>query len=264
MNEQKTFNHQSGRFVSCGDTELYLEELGPADAPTLLLLHGGMGSIEDFNPICPALADRFHLIGLDSRGHGRSRCGDRALSYAQLCSDLEKVVSSLALQAYGIIGFSDGGITACRFASTRPAGLHSLATIGSSWEMSEQDGAYGLYRNMTPQLWKRFFPASVKLQQALQPESDWTAFAAQVFSMWCDLSEQGHPGKLMKKIPFPFLAIRGEKDRLTSIESLVRLRQLTKKVHILNIPFADHVAFADEPAIVVSMIMTYLDTQNKR
>lgn len=40
--------------------------------PSLVLLHGYGSSLEEFGPVIPALKDRFTLLRLDFRGHGRS------------------------------------------------------------------------------------------------------------------------------------------------------------------------------------------------
>jgi hypothetical protein len=43
----------------------------------LLLLHGGLGSIEMFGPVLAKLAERRTVIGVDLQGHGRTPLGDR-------------------------------------------------------------------------------------------------------------------------------------------------------------------------------------------
>lgn len=265
MSIAEAFDHTRGRLVPCGEAELYVEEIGRPDAPTLILTHGGMGTIEDLNPICAHLAGDFRLIGFDARCHGASSVtGGAPLRYRALADDLGRLVECLGLEAYGILGFSDGGIAALRFAAGRPVGLQALAVIGASWEMDEEDGAYGMYKGMSPALWKRFFPKSVAMWRRLHPGEDWEAFAESAIGMWLDLGDDGYPGKLVRRIAIPFLAVRGEKDRLTSIESLVRLRAMTKKVRILNIPFADHAAFEDEPGVVASIALKYLESTSLR
>ena len=49
------FDHSSGRFITCRDAKIYVEEKGTPGLPVLVLLHGGFGNMEDFNPIVPAL-----------------------------------------------------------------------------------------------------------------------------------------------------------------------------------------------------------------
>ena len=45
----------------------------------LLLLHGGLGSVDMFAPIMPALAAKRQIIGIDLQGHGRTPLGSRPL-----------------------------------------------------------------------------------------------------------------------------------------------------------------------------------------
>jgi pimeloyl-ACP methyl ester carboxylesterase len=79
MTFQNAFHHATGHLVACGDAQIYVEEIGNSELPVLLMLHGGFGNIEDFNKIAPALSNRFRLIGIDSRGHGKSSLGTSTL-----------------------------------------------------------------------------------------------------------------------------------------------------------------------------------------
>lgn len=63
------------RFVTGGDgLRLCVAEYGDADAerPTVLLLHGYPDSKEVWSDVAVLLADRFHVVLYDVRGHGRS------------------------------------------------------------------------------------------------------------------------------------------------------------------------------------------------
>lgn len=54
-----------------GDVTLNVAE-GPATGPPLVLLHGVSRRWQDWVPLLPTLAARFHIYALDFRGHGRS------------------------------------------------------------------------------------------------------------------------------------------------------------------------------------------------
>jgi len=47
-------------------------EWGEPDAPTILLLHGGNQSAHSWDLVSLHLADRYHVLALDQRGHGDS------------------------------------------------------------------------------------------------------------------------------------------------------------------------------------------------
>lgn len=249
MSIRDRFDHRSGFFVASGDARIYVEEKGDPAAPALLLLHGGLGQMEDFNTITPALAGKFRLVGVDSRGHGRSTLGRNGLSYATLEDDLARIIDTLKLERFSILGFSDGGITACRYAARGDARLEKIVTVGASWEMSATDPAWELLSSMTARDWTEMFPESCADYQRLNPEPDFDRLVARAVEMWTDLGEGGYPGKRMAETAAPLLMVRGDLDPLTSLESMAGLQALRPDVHVLNIPFAEHAAFAESPEI---------------
>ncbi|AZM93193.1 MULTISPECIES: SDR family oxidoreductase [Streptomyces] len=60
------------RRVSTGGIELCVVELGETGRPTVLLVHGYPDSKEVWSEVAQRLADRFHVVLYDVRGHGRS------------------------------------------------------------------------------------------------------------------------------------------------------------------------------------------------
>ncbi|MFE1554889.1 SDR family oxidoreductase [Streptomyces sp. NPDC058734] len=60
------------RRVSTGGIELCVVELGETGRPTVLLVHGYPDSKEVWSEVVERLADRFHVVLYDVRGHGRS------------------------------------------------------------------------------------------------------------------------------------------------------------------------------------------------
>lgn len=60
------------RRVRTGGVELCVAELGDPHRPTVVLVHGYPDSKEVWSEVAPRLADRFHVVLYDVRGHGRS------------------------------------------------------------------------------------------------------------------------------------------------------------------------------------------------
>jgi NAD(P)-dependent dehydrogenase (short-subunit alcohol dehydrogenase family)/pimeloyl-ACP methyl ester carboxylesterase len=60
------------RRVRTGGIELCVAELGDPSAPTVVLVHGYPDSKEVWSEVAPRLAERFHVVLYDVRGHGRS------------------------------------------------------------------------------------------------------------------------------------------------------------------------------------------------
>ncbi|MEX0169130.1 SDR family oxidoreductase [Streptomyces sp. LMG1-1-1.1] len=60
------------RWVRTGGIELCVAELGDAERPTVLLVHGYPDSKEVWSEVATRLAEEFHVVLYDVRGHGRS------------------------------------------------------------------------------------------------------------------------------------------------------------------------------------------------
>ena len=93
---------------------LYWCEYGPADAPPLLVLHGGPGAHHDYLlPQFLRLAERHRLVFYDQRGGGRSReTGPADVTWQQLVQDLSHVVWERHVEPLTIVGYSWGALLA--------------------------------------------------------------------------------------------------------------------------------------------------------
>ncbi len=105
------FNHESGQYAIVDDARIYYEEIGNKEGPVLLLLHGGMNTMEVFNRLVTQLPEDFgfRVIAIDSRGHGKSTLGNKPLSYQLLQKEVEQVLAHLGIAELSILGYSNGG-----------------------------------------------------------------------------------------------------------------------------------------------------------
>ncbi|WP_028109273.1 2-succinyl-6-hydroxy-2,4-cyclohexadiene-1-carboxylate synthase [Ferrimonas futtsuensis] len=95
-----------------------------ADRPTLVLLHGFLGSAGDWQPVLPALEQHFHCLALDLPGHGDNRCPlTQGPGFDEVCIHLE---SQLPQAPFHLLGYSLGGRIALHLARRHPERLLSL------------------------------------------------------------------------------------------------------------------------------------------
>ena len=86
----------------------------------LLLLHGGLGSIDMFTPLLPTLANERQIIGVDLHGHGRTALGERPISLIDIGDDLAIVLERLGYEKVDVMGYSFGGGAGLRLAIQHP------------------------------------------------------------------------------------------------------------------------------------------------
>jgi pimeloyl-ACP methyl ester carboxylesterase len=173
----KIFDHNSGQYLQVDGAKIYYETSGKQDSPALLFLHGGFGNIEDFNTILPDLDKEFQIIGIDSRGQGKSTLGSKELTYEQIQKDVEHVLEHLNIDRFSIIGFSDGGIMAYRLAALTSMKIEKLVTIGARWHLKNIESTREIFLKVTGESWRKKFPATYDAYQKLNPEPDFNILA---------------------------------------------------------------------------------------
>ena len=70
-----------------GNLTLHIAEDGDSSAPPILLLHGITSSVDTWEWLVPTLAERFRVLRLDFRGHGRSDRAPEAYTTSGYVSD---------------------------------------------------------------------------------------------------------------------------------------------------------------------------------
>jgi 3-oxoadipate enol-lactonase len=101
-----------GRYVDLpGRGTTFVRELpGPAGAPTVLLLHGWTASADlNFFPVYRALGERYHVLTIDHRGHGRGIRSRRPFRITDCADDAAALLSVLGTGPVIAVGYSMGG-----------------------------------------------------------------------------------------------------------------------------------------------------------
>ena len=130
---------------------LWYDERGSGDP--LVLLHGGIGGSEMFDPILDTLAAGRRVIAVDLPGHGHTASPGRPLRYEDMADQIAGLIRHLGLDQADLMGLSLGGGVALRTAIQHPALIRRLIVVSAPFR---QDG---------------WFPEVVAGQSALGPEA---------------------------------------------------------------------------------------------
>ena len=119
-------------------TALHYEIAGPPDAPPLIL-SGSLGAdLSMWEPQLP-LADRFRVIRVDTRGHGRSPAPAGPYTVADLGGDVLQLMDALALERVAFAGVSLGAMIGLWISSMAPQRLTGLVSICSAAHVPNGD-----------------------------------------------------------------------------------------------------------------------------
>lgn len=112
------------------DIKLYYQEEGNGEP--LILLHGNGEDSFYFKNQIDYFQSRYHVIALDTRGHGKSPRGDAPFTIEQFSCDLYNFMQMHQILNAVILGFSDGANIAMKFAMKHPDMVKALILNGGN------------------------------------------------------------------------------------------------------------------------------------
>ncbi len=134
------------RFTTVQGHRVFYREAGPADAPTVVLLHGYPTSSRMFRHLLPALADRFHVIAPDHLGFGQSAtppAADFDYTFDALAEVTEDLLGQLGVDRYAVYVQDYGAPIGWRLALRSPDAITAI--------VSQNGNAYD--EGFVPEFW---------------------------------------------------------------------------------------------------------------
>jgi pimeloyl-ACP methyl ester carboxylesterase len=210
-------------YVEAGGVNYYYEVHGRGEP--LLLLHGGLGSIEMFSPVLPALTKSRQVIGVDLYGHGRTALTDREMNLIEMADDMAVLVKKLGYRQVDVLGYSMGGGVAFRFAVEHPEMVRRLVLVSAGFA---QDGFYPEMLPMQAQVGSQMADAMkdtpmYKSYAAVAPKRE--DFPKLLDRMGALMRKPYDWSEDVKKLTMPTMLIYGDSDMYRP-EHIVKFYQL--------------------------------------
>lgn len=185
-------------YADVNGVHLYYQRHGMGEGRPLVLLHGGLGAIETFGRLLPALGRGRELIAVDLQGHGRTADVDRPLDVRFMADDVAALLRHLGVPRADVMGYSMGGKVALQTAIRHPDVVDRLVVVSAPFrrdgfyaeslaqqahfgaalaEMMKQTPMYQLYASIAPR--PEDFPRLLsKIGEALKADFDYSAEVA--------------------------------------------------------------------------------------
>ncbi len=107
-------------------TSLHFKEYGQGEP--LLILHGFMGSLDNWHSFATQFGAKYHVYNLDQRNHGKSPHREFH-SIPLMVADLKQFIGENKLSKVSLIGHSMGGKVAMEFALRYPELVNKLIIV---------------------------------------------------------------------------------------------------------------------------------------
>lgn len=115
----------------------------------LVLIHGGLGTVEMFGPNIALLAEGRRVIGVDLQGHGGTGPLGRPMTFENMATDVAELIKALGYGKADVMGYSLGGATALRLAIDHPEVVDRLVLVSmthafANWHQYNYEGMKGI------------------------------------------------------------------------------------------------------------------------
>lgn len=141
------------RTTQVNGLQLFYREAGPANAPTILLLHGYPTSSHMFRNLIPILSTKYHVIAPDLPGFGYSDAPDHQqffYTFDNLANTIQSFIDKLEMKRFAVYIFDYGAPVGLRLAMNNPEKITGI--------ISQNGNAYeeGLSKEWNPiqKYWK--------------------------------------------------------------------------------------------------------------
>lgn len=216
-----------------------------------------------------ALAEHFHVIRYDTRGHGGSPVTPGPYSIDDLTDDVIALLDAHDIQGAHFVGLSLGGMTGMRLAVRNPERVNRLvllctaAVLGpaSNWtDRAATVRANGVASIAEAVVDRWFAPGYLDTHPDRKAyyEAMAAATPAEGYAGCCEAIAAMDQVADLPSITAPTLAIAGADDPATGPDALAVIAENVADGRLLVVPDAAHLAPAQQPQIITPAIVEHL------
>lgn len=273
--------------LSLPNIQLSYLEWNPGDEP-LLLLHGLADHALVWSSLGDYLANQYHIVAPDMRGHGESSKPAQNYGFADAIADLESLMDHLGWSSAHVIGHSWTGKLAAIWARQYPERLRSMILVDPIfiWKMSSLlKVTFPLLYRVLPFLktmgpFDSYEAAETQARQLSQYQA-WTPLQQQVFQATMEQKPDGRWGSKFTRaardgifedvmrvagltipVDIPTLFIQPEKGVNRQEWQLKPYKAYLKNLRICQVP-GNHWPFLVEPETFNQRVEEFLAQQRK-
>ncbi len=215
--------------------------MGHASAPSLMLLHGGLGSTHlEFVPLMRALQEHFFVMAFDLAGHGASSDFPTPSSLAKLgIAQVEAVMNYYGVSQTALLGFSMGGTIALHTALHLEERLSRLILVGvnTTWDASTIRSAA---HRIDPGFITKMAPAWAERLNREHGASRWQTLALQLRNGIEAYAAHTPTPAQLTTLTLPTLVCAGDHDRIYPLDHTLNLYRALPNSQLLIFPNVEY------------------------
>jgi len=242
-------------FAPVNGIRLWYAEFG--QGRPVILLHGGLADSNYWGLQVRALAPAYHVIVLDSRGHGRSSRNEAPIGYDTMASDVLALLDYLHLDRAAIVGWSDGAIVGLDIAIHHPERVARLYAFAAN---SNPSGVKEVSRS--PVFSEFTARAATEYAQLSPTPGQFKQLVADIEHMWA--TQPDFTDAQLKGIAVPVWIVDADHDEAIKRENTDLMASLIPGAGELILPQVSHFAFLQDPVMFNQTLLRFLSPTSRQ
>jgi pimeloyl-ACP methyl ester carboxylesterase len=217
----------------------------------VIFLHGGLANSNYWGYQVLEVAKYYHVIVIDSRGHGRSTRDTRPFSCDLMTSDVIGMMDLLGVEKTAVVGWSDGAIVGLNLAMHHPNRLTKLFAFAAN---SNPNGTQDV--SQSP-VFNEYLARTKKEYEILSPTPNlYDAFLAGITEMWT--TQPNFTADQFRTITARTWIVDADHDEAIKRSDTELIAQSITDAGLLIQPDVSHFSFLQEPQQFTTDILRFM------
>jgi pimeloyl-ACP methyl ester carboxylesterase len=249
---------------------LHFETAGAG--PPLVILHGLLGSADNWRSMSRSLGAHYKVFAVDLRNHGRSPHSD-VFDYDVMVADLWEFIQRQSLTGIRLLGHSMGGKVAMHFAIDNAEAVDKLVVLDTApkpYESSQRDllqalrtldlTRYNSFGAVDGALAAQVPDAALRqfLVKNLARENGRLRWKIHLEALYRNYDKLARGLKPERPFDKPTLFIRGGRSNYVEDADMPLIRRIFPRAEMVTVPGTGHWVHVDRPAEFFAALVNFL------
>jgi pimeloyl-ACP methyl ester carboxylesterase len=228
----------------------------------LLLLHGALGSKEQWGFLADRLADKYEVHVMDLPGHGKRASEEHSFSIPLFAEDVIKFLEKKHISSTHIFGYSMGGYIGVWLALHYPDKIGSVITLATKFAWNKESAASEA-RMLDAETILKKIPAFAKQLIARHGESNWRGLLQRTGLLMEGL---GNRNAIQEddyaRLARPVLLMSGDRDKMISPDETISVFRQIPDAQLAILPGTPHPLEQAGPELLGLLIRKFLHSRS--
>lgn len=226
--------------------------------PTLLMLHGALGTKDFCLPLLPYLTQHFQVIHFDFKGHGEDNWAGENLSIELFAAQIQAFLQTNEIEKPFVFGYSMGGYTAMYLEKKYPNTFAGIITFGTIYNWTPENAK----RQVAQMNWEKIqqkVPHFAQVMRQIHGEKVGNLFSV-LGNMLLGMGENPLlTSEDFTKIDIPVWVGVGDKDNNVSIDETLDVYRKLAKGSLFVLPNTPHAFEKVDIEAISNIIIQFCD-----